>query len=103
MQFAKVNLKQVDFESGTGILTIIRTLKNNGSPAPVFDTDESNRSFFVIDMGIQPEEQKERLVEGLVEGLVEKVVVILQEVGRLIFIKKIDYEIHRSTTGTGLY
>ncbi len=99
MQFAKVNFKQVDFESGTGILTIIRTLKNNGSPAPVFDTDESNRSFFVIDIGIQPEEQKERLVEGLVE----KVVVILQEVGRLIFIKKIDYEIHRSTTGTGLY
>ncbi|MBT4434738.1 hypothetical protein HOD02_00325, partial [bacterium] len=57
-----------------------RTLKNNGSPAPVFDTDEPNRSYFVIEIKIHPdfvedeatsESGKERLVEGLVERLVE--------------------------------
>jgi ATP-dependent DNA helicase RecG len=75
-------LKELELTEGrgTGIPTIIRTLKDNGSPAPVFDTDEPNRSYFVIEIPIHPdfmeaethpEDQKERLVEGLVERLVE--------------------------------
>ena len=75
-------LKELELTEGrgTGIPTIIRTLKNNGSPAPVFDTDEPNRSYFVIEIKIHPdfvedeatsESGKERLVEGLVERLVE--------------------------------
>jgi len=63
---------------GTGIPTIIRALENNGSPPPVFDTDEPNRSYFVIEIPIHSDfletthlSEQERLVERLVEGLVD--------------------------------
>ena len=38
----------------TGIPTILRALKNNGSNAPVFETDEE-RSFFTITIPVNKE------------------------------------------------
>ena len=73
-------LKELELTEGrgTGIPTIIRALNNNGSPAPVFDTDEPNRSYFVIEIPIHYDflgtthlSEQERLVERLVEGLVD--------------------------------
>jgi len=75
-------LKELELTEGrgTGIPTIIRTLNNNGSTVPVFDADEPNRTYFVIEIPIHPdfvvdntipEVRKEGLVDGLVERLVE--------------------------------
>jgi len=72
---------------GTGIPIIYNALKENGSPAPIFDTDASLRTFFVVEIPVfHPFNDKkdaatspegglgEKLVEGLVEGLVERLV-----------------------------
>ncbi len=40
---------------GTGIPTIKKELENNGSPAPIFDTDGDNRRFFLIEFTIHPD------------------------------------------------
>ncbi len=37
---------------GTGIPTIINALKENGSPAPIFDTNEPERTFFIVEIPI---------------------------------------------------
>jgi ATP-dependent DNA helicase RecG len=37
---------------GTGIPIIYRELKTNNSPAPIFDTDIPNRTFFVVEIPI---------------------------------------------------
>lgn len=39
---------------GTGIPTIFEAMKSNGSPVPGFDTDEPNRSYFLIELPIHP-------------------------------------------------
>lgn len=39
---------------GTGIPTIIKTLRENGSPAPVFDANEPERTHFVVEIPIHP-------------------------------------------------
>jgi ATP-dependent DNA helicase RecG len=78
-------LKELELTEGrgTGIPTIKRTLENNGSAVPAFDTDEPKRSYFVIEIPIHPdfveddtipEGKKEELVDGLVERLVEGLV-----------------------------
>jgi len=38
---------------GTGIPIIYKAMEKNGSPKPIFDTDDPNRSFFVIEFPIQ--------------------------------------------------
>lgn len=50
-------LKELELTEGrgTGIPTILRAMKNNGSPAPLFDTDEPNRTYFVIEIPIHPD------------------------------------------------
>lgn len=94
---------------GTGIPTIFRTLKDNGSPAPVFDTDEPNRSYFVTEIKIHPdfvvaetppEDNKAGLVEKLVEGLVEsqKKIVRLIVINPSITIREMSESIGISTT-----
>ena len=40
---------------GTGIPIIYRVMKENGSPKPLFDTDDYNRSFFVVEFPICPD------------------------------------------------
>ena len=69
---------------GTGIPTIFEALHNNGSPAPIFDTDEPRRSYFLIEIPIHPEFEPPKFApspatalhdEGLVEGLVEDSVI----------------------------
>jgi len=49
-------LKELDLTEGkaTGIPTIIRSLKNNGSPAPVFDTNQE-RSYFQVTLYSHPD------------------------------------------------
>ncbi len=37
---------------GTGIPIIYKALEDNGSPKPLFDTDDSNRSFFVVEFPV---------------------------------------------------
>jgi len=32
-----------------------KALEDNGSPKPLFDTDDSNRSFFVVEFPIYPD------------------------------------------------
>ncbi|NOR73691.1 MAG: HTH domain-containing protein [Draconibacterium sp.] len=104
-------LKELELTEGrgTGIPTIIRTLKNNGSPVPVFDTDEPNRTYFVIEIPVHPdfvkidtvpEGRKERLVERLVEGLAEsqKKIVQLMVNKPSITIKEMSESIGISTT-----
>ena len=36
-------------------LKIYKALEDNGSPKPLFDTDDSNRSFFVVEFPIYPD------------------------------------------------
>ncbi|MCK5543305.1 MAG: winged helix-turn-helix transcriptional regulator, partial [Desulfobacterales bacterium] len=55
---------------GTGLPTILRVLSKNGSSAPIFDTNEPERSFFITELLIHPDFHG-GLVEGLVEGLVD--------------------------------
>ena len=67
-------LKELELTEGrgTGIPTIIRTLKDNGSPAPVFDTDEPDRRYFVTEIPIHPDFlETEFFIEGREENLVE--------------------------------
>ncbi len=83
-------LKELELTEGrgTGLPTIYRSMDNNGSPKPLFDTDEPDRRHFVCELpihvnfvieniqlnGNQTSNQSSndaRLVEGLVEGLVE--------------------------------
>ena len=54
-------LKELELTEGrgTGIPTIYRALKNNGSPKPVFDINEPNRSYFLIEIPINQEFIKE--------------------------------------------
>ncbi len=40
---------------GTGIPTIVKTLKDNGSGSPIFDTNEPHRTHFLIEIPIHPE------------------------------------------------
>lgn len=56
-------LKELDLTEGraTGIPTIKKELKDNGSPAAVFDTDD-NRSYFLIEIPCHPDFIKEGLV-----------------------------------------
>ncbi|MCC6702932.1 MAG: putative DNA binding domain-containing protein [Fluviicola sp.] len=37
---------------GTGIPTIVKSLADNGSPAPIFDTNESERTHFIVEIPI---------------------------------------------------
>lgn len=67
-------LKELELTEGrgTGIPSIMRTLKNNGSPVPVFDTDEPNRSYFVIEIPIHPDfVEDDAIPVGEKEGLVD--------------------------------
>lgn len=63
---------------GTGIPTIFETMKRNGSPAPIFDTDEPNRTYFLIELPIHPEFSPENVggaIEekgGLIGGLINE-------------------------------
>jgi len=108
-------LKELELTEGrgTGIPTIIAVLKNNGSPAPLFDTDEPNRGYFVTEIKIHPDfsaditipiARKERLVERLVDGLVEglaesqKKIVQLMINNPIITINEMSEEIGISTT-----
>jgi ATP-dependent DNA helicase RecG len=112
-------LKELELTEGrgTGIPTIINALNNNGSHAPVFDTDEPNRRYFVTEIKIHPdfvgddafpEDRHEELVDGLVDGLVERLVEGLAEsqkkIVRLMFknpsvtIKEMSENVGISTT-----
>ncbi len=50
-------LKELELTEGrgTGIPTIYEVLKKNGSPNPLFDTDEQNRAYFVIEILLHSE------------------------------------------------
>jgi ATP-dependent DNA helicase RecG len=50
---------------GTGIPTIINALKENGSPAPKFDTNEPERTHFIVEIPIHEsfkEEKRDRFI-----------------------------------------
>lgn len=54
---AKLILKELNLTEGkgTGIPTIKRALKNNGSPPAKYDTDGDDRRFFLIEIPVHPE------------------------------------------------
>jgi len=111
-------LKELELTEGrgTGIPTIIGALRKNGSPAPVFDTDEPARRYFVTEIKIHPDFVKddtnfkkcnEGLAEGLVERLVEglgesqKKIVRLMTDNSFVTIKEMSKIIGISTTAIG--
>ena len=53
-------LKELDLSEGrsTGVPKIRRNMKQNGSPEPVFDTDEA-RTYFLVTLPIHPEFERE--------------------------------------------
>lgn len=55
---------------GTGFPKIRRTLEANGSPGPIFETDEE-RTYFLTTLYIHPESQVSGQIEGPVRGPVE--------------------------------
>ncbi|MGJ8743822.1 RNA-binding domain-containing protein [Polaribacter sp.] len=69
---------------GTGIPTIVKALKDNGSGSPKFDTNEPHRTHFLIEIPIHPEFKKNTLKEGIAK-LAEAVKVTLTD--------KIDIEV----------
>ncbi|MGQ1787486.1 RNA-binding domain-containing protein [Saccharicrinis sp. GN24d3] len=50
-------LKELELTEGrgTGLPTIYGGMKNNGSPKPLFDTDEPDRRYFVCELPIHPD------------------------------------------------
>lgn len=48
-------LKELDLTEGrsTGVKKILKAMRTNGSPAPIFDTDE-DRSYFLIRLPVHP-------------------------------------------------
>ena len=64
-------LKELDLTEGrgTGIPKIRRAARNNGSPEPIFWTDDGRLSFFT-EIKIHPEFLQEVTVEATVEALV---------------------------------
>jgi len=50
-------LKELELTEGrgTGIPTIRRVLKNNGSESPIFDTDDPDRRYFILEIPIHPD------------------------------------------------
>lgn len=64
---------------GTGIPTIVKALKNNGSGSPKFDTNEPHRTHFLIEIPIHPEfkergnDQVNDLINDQYNGLVNAV------------------------------
>ena len=74
-------LKELDLTEGraTGIAAIIKIMRNNGSPDPVFETDE-DRTWFRVTLPIHPDfiQDEDELVsepdvvENVVENVVEK-------------------------------
>ena len=55
---------------GTGIPTMIRALKDNGSPEPKFDTNEPERSSFITELLIHPAYIDNKSIGGQVGGQV---------------------------------
>ncbi len=51
----KINQEMSLGQRETGIPVIYKALEDNGSPKPLFDTDDSNRSFFVVEFPIYPD------------------------------------------------
>lgn len=70
-------LKELDLTEGraTGIASIIKIMRNNGSPDPVFETDE-DRTWFRVTLTIHPDfiQDEDELVSepDVVENVVEK-------------------------------
>ncbi len=74
-------LKELDLTEGrsTGVRKILKAMAANGSPAPVFETDE-DRSYFLIRLpvhprAIHPEREGAGQVTGQVTGQVERLLV----------------------------
>ncbi|MCT4588814.1 MAG: putative DNA binding domain-containing protein [Carboxylicivirga sp.] len=65
-------LKELELTEGrgTGVPTIISSMKNNNSPSPKFETDEPDRRYFVCELPINKEFEP-RFVDGLADGLVD--------------------------------
>ena len=78
-------LKELDLTEGraTGIPKILRAMRNNGSPQPVFETDEE-RSSFVIRLPRHPStyEVKEAAGVGATE-MTSEVIALLKVLGRM--------------------
>ena len=58
-------LKELELTEGrgTGIPTIFKSLKSNGSPPPIFDTNEPERIYFLIEIRIHPDfEEREKVL-----------------------------------------
>ncbi|NGX43045.1 MAG: hypothetical protein K940chlam7_01336 [Chlamydiae bacterium] len=58
-------LKELHLTEGrcTGVPKIRNAMKNNGSPAPIFQTDEDN-SFFLVVLPVHPESAKKMVAKG---------------------------------------
>ncbi|MCK5099064.1 MAG: winged helix-turn-helix transcriptional regulator, partial [Desulfobacteraceae bacterium] len=86
---------------GTGLPTILRVLSKNGSDAPIFDTNEPERSFFITELLIHPDFHG-GLVEGLVEGLVDSQKKIVDLILKNPNISKKDMSEHIGISATAI-
>ena len=64
---------------GTGIPTIVKALKDNGSASPIFDTNEPHRTHFLIEIPIHPEfhDQVDDQVDDQVKALTKQQIKVL--------------------------
>ena len=61
---------------GTGIPTMLKALKTNGSVPPKFDTNEPDRIYFLVEFFIHPEFKKDTDEGGVISGVIDR------EIGR---------------------
>ncbi len=67
---------------GTGIPKILRTIRNNDSPTPVFHTDD-DRTFFLVEFSIHPvflksiSQEPDAQVTGEVTGEIERLLSVM--------------------------
>lgn len=68
-------LKELDMTEGrsTGFPKIYRAMRNNGSPGPVFKTDDLNQ-YFLAELPIHPAFVGDNVAQDVVENVVENVV-----------------------------
>ena len=71
---------------GTGIPTIINALKENGSPAPKFDTNEPERTYFIVEIPIHKafvEQQTDQVTDQVTDQDIEFIISDLDKINEL--------------------
>ena len=90
-------LKELDMTEGrsTGFPKIYRAMRNNGSPDPIFKTDDLNQ-YFLAELPVHPAFVGDNVAQDVVENVVENVVDRLDLI--VLFVERRQYFICSSTS-----